>query len=148
MVRCDECGAPLLERAATRTQRDELAHKAHTAKCAWTGETHLLKTLGACRRTGIRVRSDLLTDGREVRVLADLRRRAEAKGDDDAELRDLVQGALPRGVKARRVWGRSSPDATKVAFVAERGSGFLGLGKAYVTGFVDRRSGAVFGELG
>lgn len=148
MVRCDECGAPLLEIHATRTVLGEHAHEAHTATCAWTGETHLESGLGSCRRTGIHVRRDLLADTGEARVLADLRRRAGDRDGDDADLREVVQSALPKGVRVRRVWGRSSSDATLVAFAAERASGFLGLGRAYVAGFVDRRTGAVFGELG
>lgn len=148
MVRCDECGAPLLAEKATRTARAEAAHRVHTAKCSWTGETHLLGGLGLCTKTGVRVRVDLLDGSGVARVLVDLRRDADAKVMGDADLSDVVQAALPKGIKVRRVWGRSSPDAAKVAFVAERRSGFLGLGRAYVQGFVDRRSGDIFGELG
>ena len=77
-----------------------------------------------------------------------MRLRADAKEIGDAGLHDVVQAALPQGVKVRRIWCRRNADATKLAFVAERRSGFLGLGRAYVEGFVDCRSGGILGELG
>ena len=78
----------------------------------------------------------------------ELRLRADAKEIGDVGLHDVVQAALAQVIKVRRVWCRSSADTTKLAFVAERRSGFLGLGKAYVEGFVDCRSGGILGELG